>query len=84
MRPCHRRSASQASVRWSVVICAIGTLSLGAIGANIGPLIIMAVVAIGWSVFVTLVLGRRMFRQHWFEHPSPSLANPRACSPAAS
>lgn len=54
-----------------VVICAVGTLSLGAIGANIGPLIIMAIVAIGWSVFVTLVLGRRIFRQNWFEHSIP-------------
>ena len=54
-----------------VVICAVGTLSLGAIGANIGPLIIMAVAAIGWSVFVTLVIGRHIFRQHWFEHSIP-------------
>ena len=54
-----------------VVVCAVGTLSLGAIGANIGPLIIMAIAAIGWSVFVTMVLGRRIFRQHWFEHSIP-------------
>lgn len=54
-----------------VIICAVGTLSLGAIGANIGPLIIMAVAAIGWSVFVTLVIGRRIFQQHWFEHSIP-------------
>ena len=54
-----------------VVICAVGTLSLGAIGANIGPLIIMAVAAIGWSVFVTMVIGRRIFPQHWFEHSIP-------------
>jgi glutamate:Na+ symporter, ESS family len=54
-----------------VIICAVGTLSLGAIGANIGPLIIMAVAAIGWSVFVTLVIGRRIFRQHRFEHSIP-------------
>jgi glutamate:Na+ symporter, ESS family len=31
----------------------------------------MAVAAIGWSVFVTLVIGRRIFRQHWFEHSIP-------------
>lgn len=54
-----------------VVICAVGTLSLGAIGANIGPLLIMAVAAIGWSILVTLVVGPRMFRQHWFEHSIP-------------
>src|SRR5262245_17954206 len=54
-----------------VIICAVGTLSLGAIGAYIGPLIILAIAAIGWSVFVTLVIGRRIFRQHWFEHSIP-------------
>src|SRR5262247_1645875 len=54
-----------------VVICAIGTLSLTPLGANIGPLIILAIAAVGWSVFVTLVIGRRIFPQHWFE---PSIA----------
>jgi glutamate:Na+ symporter, ESS family len=54
-----------------VIICAIGTLSLGAIGANVGPLIILAAAAISWSVFVTLVMGPRIFRQHWFEHSIP-------------
>src|SRR5215467_2622387 len=54
-----------------VIICAVGTLSLGAIGAYVGPLIILAAAAIGWSVFVTLVVGRRIFRQHWFEHSIP-------------
>jgi glutamate:Na+ symporter, ESS family len=47
-----------------VIVCAIGTLSLAPLGANIGPLI----AAIAWSVFVTLVIGRRIFPQHWFEH----------------
>src|SRR5262249_27416868 len=51
-----------------VIICAVGTLSLGSIGANIGPLIILAAASIGWSVFLALVIGRRLFRQHWFEH----------------
>ena len=46
-------------------------MSLGAIGANVGPLIILAAATIGWSVFVTLVIGRRIFRQHWFEHSIP-------------
>ncbi len=54
-----------------VIICAVGTLSLGAIGANAGPLIILAIVAISWSVFVTMVIGRRIFPQHWFEHSIP-------------
>jgi ESS family glutamate:Na+ symporter len=51
-----------------IVIGAIGTLSLESLGANIGPLLILAVTAVGWSVFMALVIGRRMFSQHWFEH----------------
>jgi glutamate:Na+ symporter, ESS family len=51
-----------------VIVCAIGTLSLAPLGANIGPLIILAIAAVGWSVFVTLVIGRRIFPRHWFEH----------------
>jgi len=51
-----------------VIISAVGTLSLGAIGAYIGPLIILAIAAIGWSVFLVLVMGRRIFPQQWFEH----------------
>jgi len=51
-----------------IVICAIGTLSLGALGQNIGPLIVLAVAAVAWSIFVTLVLAPRMFAENWFEH----------------
>lgn len=54
-----------------VIICAVGTLSLGAIGAYAVPLIILAIAAIAWSVFVTMVIGRRIFPQHWFEHSIP-------------
>jgi ESS family glutamate:Na+ symporter len=51
-----------------IVVCAIGTLSLGALGANIGPLLILAVASVGWSVFLALVIGRYIFARHWFEH----------------
>src|SRR5262245_52392730 len=51
-----------------VIICAIGTLSLEPLGANIGPLLILAIAGVGWSVFAALVIGRRIFPQHWFEH----------------
>lgn len=54
-----------------VIICAVGTLSLGAIGAYVVPLIILAIAAIGWSVFVTMFIGRRIFPRHWFEHSIP-------------
>jgi ESS family glutamate:Na+ symporter len=51
-----------------IVICAIGTLSLAALGDNIGPLLILAVASVAWSVFVAMIIGRRLFRKDWFEH----------------
>jgi ESS family glutamate:Na+ symporter len=51
-----------------IVICAIGTLSLAALGANIGPLIILAIASVAWSVFVAMIIGRRLFPRDWFEH----------------
>jgi ESS family glutamate:Na+ symporter len=51
-----------------IVVCAIGTLSLSALGANIGPLIILAAASVAWSVFMVLVIARRLFPRNWFEH----------------
>jgi ESS family glutamate:Na+ symporter len=51
-----------------IVVCAIGTLSLGALGAHIGPLVILAAASVAWSVFLTMVLARRLFPRNWFEH----------------
>lgn len=51
-----------------IVICAIGTLSLGALGDNVGPLVILAVASVAWSIVLTLVIGRRVFDRDWFEH----------------
>src|SRR5215475_7381731 len=51
-----------------IVICAIGTLSLGALGDNIGPLVILAVASVAWSIVLVLVIGRRVFERDWFEH----------------
>src|SRR5262245_45871574 len=51
-----------------IVACAIGTLSIGALGHHIGPFVILAVASVGWSVFATMVIGRRVFRENWFEH----------------
>jgi ESS family glutamate:Na+ symporter len=51
-----------------IVICAIGTLSLGALGHNIGPLLILAVASVAWSIVLVLVIGRRVFERDWFEH----------------
>jgi ESS family glutamate:Na+ symporter len=51
-----------------IVVCAIGTLSLSALGAHLGPLIVLAIASVAWSVFLTLVIGRRLFPRNWFEH----------------
>src|SRR5499426_2645452 len=51
-----------------IVICAIGTLSLRALGDNIGPLLILAVASVAWSIVLVLVIGRRIFERDWFEH----------------
>src|SRR5262245_34272781 len=51
-----------------IVACAIGTLSIGALGHHIRPFVILAVSSVGWSVFATMVIGRRVFRENWFEH----------------
>src|SRR5215510_1426016 len=39
-----------------IVVCAIGTLSLGALGDNLWPFLLMAVVSVAWSVFVAMVI----------------------------
>jgi ESS family glutamate:Na+ symporter len=51
-----------------IVICAIGTLSLSALGSHLGPLLILAVASVAWSVVVTMLIGRRVFPRDWFEH----------------
>src|SRR5262245_53609937 len=50
-----------------IVICAIGTLSLSALGENAGPLLILAVASVAWSIVLVLVIGRRVFATDWFE-----------------
>src|SRR5215510_11377367 len=51
-----------------IVICAIGTLSLSALGDNIGPLLILAVASVAWSIVLVFLIGRRVFERDWFEH----------------
>lgn len=51
-----------------IVICAIGTLSLSALGDNVGPLMILAVASVAWSIVLLLLIGRRVFERDWFEH----------------
>lgn len=51
-----------------LIACAIGTMSLATLGANIPVLVILTVVAVAWSVLGTLYLGPRIHRRNWFEH----------------
>jgi ESS family glutamate:Na+ symporter len=51
-----------------LILTAIGTMSLAAIGANLGALAVMSATAIGWSVFGVLVLAPRLFQSRWFEN----------------
>jgi ESS family glutamate:Na+ symporter len=51
-----------------IVICAVGTLSLKALGENVGPLLILAAASVAWSIVLVLVIGRRLFERDWFEH----------------
>ncbi len=51
-----------------LIACAIGSMSLATLGANVPALVILTVVSVGWSVFGTLYLGPRIHRRDWFEH----------------
>lgn len=51
-----------------LIAAAIGTMSLAALGSNIPALIVLTIVAFGWSVVGMLWLGPRIHREHWFEH----------------
>ncbi|NNH69491.1 sodium:glutamate symporter [Nocardia uniformis] len=50
-----------------LVIAALGTLSLTAIAANIGPFLLLAGVGLAWSLAAFLFLAPRMMPNFWFE-----------------
>ncbi|AEF38604.1 sodium/glutamate symporter [Hoyosella subflava] len=50
-----------------LIIAALGTLSLQAIAANIGPFLLLAITGLLWAVFAFLVLARRVMPDYWFE-----------------
>lgn len=50
-----------------LVISALATLSLEAIGQNIGPFLLLAGVGIAWNVGMLFFLARRMIPEYWFE-----------------
>jgi len=49
-----------------IIVAALATLSLEALGAHLWPLVILAVAGIAWSVVGFLVLAPRMIPTHWF------------------
>jgi ESS family glutamate:Na+ symporter len=50
-----------------LIVSAIATLSLDAIGGNLAPFIILSIVGIVWNVAAFLFLGPRMIPSYWFE-----------------
>ena len=50
-----------------LVAAAIGTLSLGTLGANIPSVLILTALSVAWSATGLLWLGPRLFREHWFD-----------------
>ena len=51
-----------------LIVSAMGTLSLSALGEHMGPFLILAAGGILWNVFGLLVLARLMFPQNWMQN----------------
>ncbi|TVR04459.1 MAG: sodium:glutamate symporter [Spirochaetaceae bacterium] len=51
-----------------LIVAALGTLSLEAIGANMGPFLVLAVGGILWNMFGLMVLARVMFPENWMQN----------------
>jgi ESS family glutamate:Na+ symporter len=52
----------------ALILTAIGTMSLAAIGSNLAAIVVISAAAIGWSVFCVLILAPRLFNIRWFEN----------------
>ncbi len=50
-----------------VIVTALGTLSLAVIGDNIGPMLILAVAGIAWSIGAFLILAPRIVPDHPYQ-----------------
>lgn len=50
-----------------VIVAALATLSLQAIGANLAPFLLLAVTGIAWGVVALLVIAPRVMPFNWFE-----------------
>lgn len=49
------------------IVAALASLSLQAIGANMGPFLLLAAVGMAWPIFAVIVLAPRMIPTGWFE-----------------
>lgn len=51
----------------TLIVAALGSLSLVTIAENLGPFVILAVAGVGWCVGAFLFLAPRMLPDYWFE-----------------
>jgi ESS family glutamate:Na+ symporter len=51
-----------------LIVTAIATMSLSVLGDNWGPILLMSIVALGWSVFAVVFIAPRIYTHRWFEH----------------
>jgi glutamate:Na+ symporter, ESS family len=54
-----------------VILSAIATISLSAIGQNLLPFILLAAVGLAWNIAVVLLLAPRIFSEFWFQRAIP-------------
>ena len=59
-----------------LIVSALGTLSLAALGAHMGPFVALAVAATVWNLLAFFWLAPRLFREHWVSY---GLANFGQC-----
>ena len=51
-----------------LIVAAMGTLSLTALGTHVGPFVILAAGGILWNLFGLMVLARLMFPKNWMQN----------------
>jgi len=51
----------------ATIVTALASLSLAAIGSNLAPFFILAIVGIAWNVFAFIFIAPRVLPTYWFE-----------------
>lgn len=51
----------------ATIVTALASLSLAAIGSNLAPFFLLAIVGIVWNVFAFIVIAPRVLPSYWFE-----------------